>query len=128
MSNRYLLLDNNLYYHAITRSIRLYNIENGTYEDKFNNQIYVYCPENLLQPVIIGKNYIYSYNDEDNEIIKTSGDADVFFFLSFDDIQNDESRYIENNDVVQYGAIRDDESAIYFYDTSYGSLRKIEKQ
>lgn len=62
-----------------------------------------------------------------NEITTLDINGDAGFLLAFDDIDNEEGRSFDLNQVIQYGAITDDESKLYFYDTAYGSIRLIER-
>lgn len=84
------------------------------------------------------KQYVYNSNtkeiysfDRSGLSIYDAGSFDDFdegqFLLSFDDIENEEERTINSNHVIYNGAITDDETGIYFLDSAYGSIRKIEK-
>ena len=73
---------------------------------------------------------IYSFDRSDLSIYEDKRCDDFNegqFLLSFDDIENEEERTINSNHVIYNGAITDDETGIYFLDSAYGSIRKIEK-
>ena len=64
--------------------------------------------------------------ENENEIRSLNTNGDVNFFMNLEDIDNPESRNIRISDMLGNGCITRDENTIYFYDSSYGSLRKIE--
>lgn len=78
--------------------------------------------------LLVGKDKFYCVTYDESEITSLDYNGDVDFLLSFDDILNEEGKSIDSFNVIARGAITDDESAIYFYDNSYGSIRKIERQ
>ena len=79
---------------------------------------------NLAMP---GYNKFYRMTSDLSEITTLDINGDAGFFLSFDDIDNEEGRSFDLNKVIQYGAITDDESKLYFYDNAYGSIRVIKR-
>ena len=78
------------------------------------------------ESLIPGKDRFYCKN-YDNEIISLDIEGYKHFLLSFDDIENDEARPINAENVINIGAITDDESKLYFYDNAYGSIRVIKR-
>lgn len=78
--------------------------------------------------LLVGKDKFYCITYDKSEITSLDYRGDTKFLLSFDDILNEEGRSINVFNVIAKGAITDDESVIYFYDNSYGSIRKIERQ
>ena len=78
------------------------------------------------ESLIPGKDRFYCKN-YDNEIISLDIEGYTHFLLSFDDIENNEARPINEENAINTGAITDDESKLYFYDNAYGSIRVIER-
>ena len=74
-----------------------------------------------------GYNKFYRMTSDLSEITTLDINGDAGFLLAFDDIDNEEGRSFDLNQVIQYGAITDDESKLYFYDNAYGSIRVIER-
>ena len=74
-----------------------------------------------------GYNKFYRMTSDLSEITTLDINGDAGFLLAFDDIDNEEGRSFDLNKVIQYGAITDDKSKLYFYDNAYGSIRVIER-
>ena len=74
-----------------------------------------------------GYNKFYRMTSDLSEITTLDINGDAGFLLAFDDIENEEGRSFDLNKVIQYGAITDDESKLYFYDNAYGSIRVIKR-
>ena len=74
-----------------------------------------------------GYNKFYRMTQDLSEITTLDINGNTGFLLAFDDIDNEEGRSFDLNKVIQYGAITDDESKLYFYDNAYGSIRVIER-
>lgn len=112
---------------GFVRNNKLYSIYPG---NDYINDVDCADPKwkNYNEIILIGKEKIYNVTLDDMEITSLDYNGDVKFLLSFDDIENEECRSINHNDVIGNGAITDDESTIYFYDNAYGSIRKIERQ
>ena len=109
-------------------AILIYNNKKYHYEDNYNFIDDVDCnnPNWMTISPLPGKYKFYCVN-YDNEITSLDVNGDIGFLLSFDDIENIESRSINIKNVICTGAITDDESKLYFYDNAYGSIRVIER-
>ena len=75
---------------------------------------------------ICAKDKFIFYDENEKEIRSLNTNGDVNFFMNLEDINNPEGRDIRISDMIGNGCISRDENTIYFYDSSYGSLRKIE--
>ena len=82
----------------------------------FNNSVGYIC----------AKDKFIFYDENEKEIRSLNTNGDVNFFMNLEDIDNPEGRDIRISDMIGNGCISRDENTIYFYDSSYGSLRKIE--
>lgn len=78
--------------------------------------------------VISGVDKFYARANDYTEITSLDINGNAGFLLAFNDIENEEGRKYSTDDVLLYGAITSDESAIYFHDHAYGSIRKIQRQ
>lgn len=94
-----------------------------------NGKEYIDCDKFLYNDnkgFICAKDKFIFYDENEKEIRSLNTNGDVNFFMNLEDIDNPEGRDIRISDMIGNGCITRDENTIYFYDSSYGSLRKIE--